>query len=141
MGNPHLVIEAVDPGAVDLARFGPLLEASFPHGVNVELVGRHAGRPGELDVAVWERGVGITEACGTGASASAAAAHRWGLVGRNVTVNLPGGAVGVRLGDTITLSGAVVHIADIDIAGLDLAELDSADEVVCAAGDEEDAGV
>ena len=75
----------------------------------------HAGRPDEVDVAVWERGVGITDACGTGACASAAAAHRWGLVGRDVTVHLPGGAVCVHLGATITLSGAVVHIADIDV--------------------------
>ena len=82
LGNPHLVIEAADPAAIDLAHFGPLLEASFPRGVNVEFLRLHAGRQHEVDVAVWERGVGITDACGTGACASAAAARRWGLVGK-----------------------------------------------------------
>lgn len=115
LGNPHLVIEAVDPAAVDLAHFGPLLEAAFPRGVNVEVVGPRAGCSDEIDVVVWERGVGLTDACGTGACASAAAASRWGLVGSDVTVHLPGGPVSVLLGPTLTLRGDVVHIADIEV--------------------------
>ena len=135
VGNPHLVIEAADPAVVDLAHFGPLLEAAFPRGVNVELVGPRVGRLDELDVAVWERGVGITEACGTGACASAAAANRWGLVGRDVTVHLPGGAVAVDLGATLTLRGDVVHIADIDVAEVE------ADDDLGAGSDPVDIGV
>jgi diaminopimelate epimerase len=118
VGNPHLVVLAADPSRVDLARFGPVLEAAFPSGINVEFVAARPGRRDEIDVAVWERGAGITEACGTGASASALVAHRWGLVGEAVTVHLPGGTVDVRLGATITLTGPAAYVADIEVEDL-----------------------
>ena len=115
LGNPHLVIEAADPAAIDLAHFGPLLEASFPHGVNVEFVGlsRRASGRGRRG------GVGARRRHHRRLRDRRLRLRRGGtplgLVGRDVTVHLPGGAVCVHLGATITLSGAVVHIADIDV--------------------------
>ena len=60
---------------------------------------------------VWERGVGITDACGTGATAVARAAHDWGLVGSKVIVHMPGGDVEVTVDDTMTLTGPVTYVA------------------------------
>ena len=81
---------------------------------NVEFVIAGPG-PDELTLRVVERGVGETEACGSGACASAYAANRWGLVGTNVTVHMPGGSTGVLLGDTITLVGPVVYVATVEV--------------------------
>jgi diaminopimelate epimerase len=64
---------------------------------------------------VWERGVGETLSCGTGACAAAAVAHRRDLVGTDVTVEVLGGELTVQLGDTIRLGGPVVHVFDVDI--------------------------
>lgn len=92
-GNPHGVIFCPDPGAVDLARLGPLLERHPALGerTNIEF----AACPDEetILVRVWERGSGITLACGTGACACFAAARRAGLCGDRVLVRLPGGAL------------------------------------------------
>ena len=95
MGNPHAVFFVDDAEAVDLETLGPRLESDplFPERANVEaasLVG-----PDVLRMRVWERGVGITRACGTGACAVAVAAHRRGLCGRRVTVRLDGGTLSV----------------------------------------------
>ena len=108
VGNPHLVVEA-DVGSIDLARFGPDIEEWYLttelRGINVELVER--GAEGDsLNMAVWERGVGITEACGTGAVATAAAANRWGMSGMRTKVVQPGGEAAVVLsGGEATLIG------------------------------------
>ena len=113
VGNPHLVLEVPDPAAVVLGEVGPLLEAAFPAGVNVEVV---AVRGGAVDLCVWERGVGLTEACGTGACAAAHAARAWGLVGDSVAVRMPGGEALVRLdGDEATLVGPSVAIATVEV--------------------------
>lgn len=112
LGNPHLVVLVDDPDAVDLAEAGPVAERQFSAGINVGFVAPAAGEADALDLRVWERGAGITEACGTGAAAAAHAAHEWGLVGERVTVHLPGGDVSVDIGDTLTLSGPAVHVAD-----------------------------
>ena len=64
---------------------------------------------------VWERGVGETLSCGTGACAAAAVAHRRGLVGDTVTVKVPGGDLAVELGDTIRLGGPVAHVFDVEV--------------------------
>jgi diaminopimelate epimerase len=92
MGNPHAVMFL--EGAVEefpLERVGPLVERHrlFPRRVNFEVARRRG--PDELDVRVWERGAGLTLACGTGACAVAAAARLHGLVGDRLRVNLPGG--------------------------------------------------
>lgn len=101
VGNPHLVVEA-PVGSVDLARFGPEIEEWYLttelRGINVEVVER-AADGGSLNMAVWERGVGITQACGTGAVAAAAAAHRWGMSGTHTRVLQPGGEAAVVLHD------------------------------------------
>ncbi len=85
---------------------------SDPAGLNVEFVTLGPG-PDAVTMRVWERGVGETQACGTGACAAAAALHHWGRVGRAVTVHQPGGAAAVELhpDGTVTLAGPSVHIA------------------------------
>ena len=112
VGNPHLVVLGPDPATVDVATLGPALEATDPAGLNVEFVALGPG-PDEVKMRVWERGVGETEACGTGACAAAAALHHWGRVGPAVTVHQPGGAAAVELhaDGTVTLAGPSVHIA------------------------------
>jgi diaminopimelate epimerase len=103
VGNPHLVLEVgADDGAVDLVELGEQVNAKVPGGINVHLV-----TPGDRDriaIRSFERGVGPTEACGTGACASAVAARAWGMVGDAVTVDQPGGAASV----TISAGGAVI---------------------------------
>ena len=64
---------------------------------------------------VWERGVGETESCGTGACAAVAAAHEWEIAGTKVTVHQPGGDLEVRLGDTITLTGPAQRVFAADL--------------------------
>ena len=112
VGNPHLVVMGPDPATVDVASLGPLLETTDAAGLNVEFVALGPG-PDSVTMRVWERGVGETEACGTGSCAVAAALHHWGRVGRAVTVYQPGGAAAVELGadGTATLTGPSVRIA------------------------------
>lgn len=119
VGNPHIVIER-DPGSVRIAEFGPVIEKPFLatplRGINVEVVSRQPGSVDVLDMVVWERGAGVTQACGTGACATAVAAHRWGLVGRNSMVNMPGGAVGVELdGDRVALVGPSQFVCSLTV--------------------------
>lgn len=91
VGNPHCVIAVDDLSRLPLDRLGPLIEhlPLFPNRVNVEFIRREAD--GSISVRVWERGVGETQACGTGATAVGAAAVRLGLAGSPVRVRLPGG--------------------------------------------------
>ena len=112
VGNPHLVVLGPDPATVDVARVGADLEQAQPGGLNVEFVTLGPG-PDTVTMRVWERGVGETQACGTGSCAAAAAFHHWGRVGRAVTVNQPGGSVAVDLrpDGTVTLAGPSEHIA------------------------------
>lgn len=113
VGNPHLVIEVDDPWAVPLATEGPRIEAAFPTGINVEFVASDGN--GGLLLAVWERGAGITRACGSGATAAVAVARRWGIVGDATSVRMPGGVAEVELADRCTLRGPSVHIAEIEV--------------------------
>jgi diaminopimelate epimerase len=117
MGNPHLVLFVDDPAVARVTQHGPRLEHDerFPARTNVHFVRPTPGAVDELDMRVWERGVGETLSCGTGACASAAVAHRRGLVGEQVTVHVPGGDLTVELGDTIRLGGPVVHVFDTTI--------------------------
>jgi diaminopimelate epimerase len=112
VGNPHLVVLGPDPAGIDVATLGAALEATDPAGLNVEFVALGPG-PDEVTMRVWERGVGETEACGTGACAVAAALHHWGRVGPAVTVHQRGGPAAVQLhaDGTVTLAGPSVHIA------------------------------
>ena len=91
MGNPHILFFVADAEAVDLESLGPQIETDplFPERVNVGLVQPLGGD--HLRYRVWERGVGITVACGSGACAAGVAAARRGLTGRQVRVTLDGG--------------------------------------------------
>lgn len=118
VGNPHLVILGSDPATVPVAELGPALQetARETHGINVEFVALGPG-PDEITMRVWERGVGETEACGTGACAAAVALHHWGRTGTKVTVHQPGGPAEVELRDdgTVVLAGPTVRIAAIEV--------------------------
>lgn len=111
LGNPHAVVAVDDVAAVDLEAVGALVPD-----VNLEIV--EAVGPHEVRMRVHERGVGITEACGTGACASAWAAARWGLATPDavdeITVHMDGGAAKVRLADELVLVGPSTFIATIE---------------------------
>ncbi len=107
IGNPHAVFFTSDPDAVDLDRLGPELEhhEMFPERANIGIA-QVTGRD-SLRLRVWERGAGITLACGTGACAAVVAASRRGLTGRLVTVTLDGGKLAVewRGDDHVIMTG------------------------------------
>lgn len=107
VGNPHVIFFVPDCDEVPLEELGPQIEHDplFPQRVNVNVatvVDRHT-----LRLRVWERGVGLTRACGTGACASAVAAMRRGLTDREVCVILPGGPLTIVWGrnNRITMTG------------------------------------
>ncbi|MDG2427895.1 MAG: diaminopimelate epimerase [Acidimicrobiales bacterium] len=114
LGNPHLVllVDAID--TVDLGVIGPSVEAHFsPVGCNIHLmtvVDRSIVR-----LRPWERGVGLTEACGTGACAAAYAANQWGLVDSTVEVQMSGGSATVVVGDPIRLTGPAIWSTDLSM--------------------------
>ena len=91
VGNPHCIFFVEYVEAHDLARFGPVLEHDplFPERANISVA--QVTGPSSLRLRTWERGAGLTRACGTAACAAAVAAARRGLTGRKVTVTLPGG--------------------------------------------------
>lgn len=91
VGNPHVIFFTEDTGAIELDRLGPEIEHDplFPERINVNVATIESRQ--RIRLRVWERGVGETRACGTGACASAIGAMRRGLVDRAVTVALPGG--------------------------------------------------
>jgi diaminopimelate epimerase len=118
MGNPHLVLLVDDPATARVTQHGPRLEQDerFPNRVNVEFVAP-GPEPDAITMRVWERGVGETLSCGTGACAAAAVASRRKLVAdERVTVHVPGGDLVVELGETVRLGGPVVHVFDVDLA-------------------------
>ena len=113
MGNPHCVRFVGDAEAVDLGTVGPVHERDplFPTRTNVEFASL-AG-PDHLRMRVWERGAGITLACGSGACATAVAAHLRGLTGRHVTVQADGGMLEVDWRDDgVWLTGPVARVFD-----------------------------
>jgi len=113
MGNPHLVMFGPDLADVDVAEIGERLQSVHEGGVNVEFIAS-GGEPDVLDLRVFERGAGVTQACGTGSAAAAIAARSWGLVGDVVTVRNPGGVLEVTLdGDRASLRGPVHRIASV----------------------------
>ena len=91
VGNPHVVFFVEETEAIDLGTLGPVIETDplFPERVNVNVAAIRQSN--SIDLRVWERGVGLTRACGTGACATAVAAIRRNLVTSPVTVALPGG--------------------------------------------------
>jgi diaminopimelate epimerase len=111
LGNPHSVVAVDDVSIVELAELGALVPQ-----INLEIV-----EPGPEDHAitmrVHERGAGITEACGTGATAAAYAAHRWGLArGKEIVVHMDGGDAIVRVEGELTLTGPATFVATIEVS-------------------------
>lgn len=113
MGNPHCVMFVPDADEVDLATLGPIYEHDplYPQRTNVEFANIIA--PNRLRMRVWERGAGITLACGSGACATAVAAHLRGLTGRQVDLVMDGGILSVDWRDDgVWLTGPVAHVFD-----------------------------
>lgn len=115
MGNPHLVTFVDDIRTVNLSEMGPKLEKHplFPDRTNVEfaqITGKNTIR-----MRVWERGSGITQACGTGACATAVAAHLTGRTGRTVNVVMDGGTLTIEWDEAtghISMTGPAVKVFD-----------------------------
>ncbi|HEX6277166.1 MAG TPA: diaminopimelate epimerase [Polyangiaceae bacterium] len=108
MGNPHAVVFDLDIDSAEIDRLGPALSDATTGGTNVEAVTSRGGL--EFDVLVWERGVGRTFACGTGAAAVAVAAAATGRapLGERVEVRLPGGSLWITVAKgsfDVTLTG------------------------------------
>ena len=109
VGNPHAVFWVGDVAAYDLGRIGPMLENHpiFPERANISLA--HVTSPTAITLRTWERGAGLTKACGSAACAATVCAARKKLTGRAVTVTLPGGPLGMewRVDDRILMTGPV----------------------------------
>lgn len=121
MGNPHAVFFVPDAEAVDLATLGPVLERHpmFPERANIEVAQVLA--PDRIRMRVWERGAGITSACGTGACATLVAAARRGLTGRKAELLLDGGPLTIEwLKDDHVLMTGPVALSFTGILGADL---------------------
>lgn len=109
VGNPHAIFWVADASAVDLGQYGPELEhhPMFPERANISAA--QIVSPEHIILKVWERGAGLTRACGSAACATAVAAARAGLTGRRVTVTLPGGDLVIdwrESDDHILMTGA-----------------------------------
>ena len=121
VGNPHIIFFVPDADAVDLARLGPMIETDllFPERVNVNVASVEGGR---VKLRVWERGAGLTQACGTGACATAVAAISKGLAASPVTVDLPGGTLNISWNPAqpIRMTGGATHVftGEIDLEAL-----------------------
>lgn len=122
IGNPHLVLIPMSPmswrsfSEIDIAKLGPRVEATYPNGMNVEWVIKGSNLD-ELELKVWERGAGVTLACGTGTTVSAYVANRMGLVGRLIEVHNPGGVLSVEIGDNqCYLRGPAQRVGEIRVS-------------------------
>jgi diaminopimelate epimerase len=120
MGNPHCVLFVADAEKAPVATLGPRIETLplFPNKVNVEFA--QVLDNGRIRMRVWERGIGITMACGTGACATAVAAIRRGLTGRKVEVQLDGGSLQIewREDNHVVMTGpaAIPFQGELDLA-------------------------
>lgn len=113
MGNPHAVIEVADVAAAPVADWGPALEthADFPDRANVGFA--QVLSPQAIRLRVWERGVGETQACGSGACAAVVALARRGRVGADVDVQLPGGLLQISWagpGEPVWMTGPAAFV-------------------------------
>jgi diaminopimelate epimerase len=121
MGNPHLVLDVsgAAEGDVDLVALGESANAKVSGGVNVHLLGPAPAVADAIEVRTYERGVGPTRACGTGACAAAVAARTWGMAGPEVGVVMPGGRAEVTLGahdgEPVVLRGPARYVAEIEL--------------------------
>ena len=112
MGNPHCITFVDDVSAIDLEKVGPLFEThvAFPSKINTEFI--EVVNPGYLKMRVWERGAGITLACGTGACAALVAAVLNGKCDRTATIELPGGPLKIEwaAADRIFMTGPAMLV-------------------------------
>ena len=111
LGNPHAVLFVEDTDDAPVRRLGPEIEVAeaFPDRTNVEFVAVKNRK--RIDVRTWERGVGETLACGTGAGAAAVVASREGLTDDSLTVGLLGGELEVEIdGDTVWMEGPASYV-------------------------------
>lgn len=112
MGNPHVVFFVDDLSATAVETIGPQVEHDplFPQGVNVGFA--EVRSPEQIRLRVWERGAGLTKACGTGACAAVVAAHRQGRTGRKVEVLVDGGSLEIewRAGDDRVLMTGPIEL-------------------------------
>jgi diaminopimelate epimerase len=110
IGNPHCVLLVDDVERFPVQEVGPKIEAYrlFPNRTNVEFV--QIINPEEIRVRVWERGVGETLACGTGACASAVASHILGKTDKKVTVHLSGGDLAISYDGNVFMEGPAVTV-------------------------------
>ncbi len=112
MGNPHCVFFVDDLTRIDIEELGAHFEVHemFPNRSNIEFV--EVKDKGHLRQKTWERGVGVTEACGSGACAVAVAAVRRGLSDRKVKIELDGGVLEIELdeNDHVLMSGPVAYV-------------------------------
>jgi len=121
VGNPHLVFFVEDHGAVPLDGLGPLIEhdPAFPDRINVNVAEVASGG---IRLRTWERGAGLTLACGTGACATAVAAIASKRAQSPVTVTMPGGSLSIAWapGEPIRMRGSASHVftGEIDLEGL-----------------------
>ncbi|HTN99174.1 MAG TPA: diaminopimelate epimerase [Microthrixaceae bacterium] len=112
IGNPHLVLLVDDSETVNIGIDGPSLESDYTEGMNVHFV--DVLSDDEIRLRVWERGAGLTEACGSGATVAAAVAHEWGLVGDHVRVSMPGGTATVDISERgLMLTGPAVFVGEV----------------------------
>jgi diaminopimelate epimerase len=115
MGNPHAVLVVPDINDAPVAVLGPLLERHerFPNRANIgfmQVIGRD-----RINLRVFERGAGETQACGTGACAAVVIGHTWGLLGSQVVVQLPGGPLSIRWegpGTPVRMTGEAVTVCE-----------------------------
>ena len=118
IGNPHCVILLPEIDAELAKAYGPLIEMHpiFPRRTNVQFL--QVINRANIRIEIWERGAGYTLASGSSSSASAAVAHKLGLVDSSVAVHMPGGKLGIEIGSefAIRMTGPVVKVAEGNIA-------------------------
>jgi len=114
IGNPHCVLPLPEISAALAHQYGPLLEVhpNFPRKTNVQFL-KVLDRA-NIQIEIWERGAGYTLASGSSSSASAAVAHKLGLVDKHVTVHCPGGDIQIEIRDgfDILMTGGVTRVAE-----------------------------
>ena len=118
MGNPHCVVIVPDLAEIDVRALGPKIEThpAFPKRTNVQFA--QVVSRDEVRIQIWERGAGYTLASGSSSCAVVAACHRKGLIGREVTVSMPGGQLRITIADDgeIRMRGPVEEICTGDLS-------------------------
>ncbi len=118
VGNPHCVVFRAVLDVTELRRLGPLIEThpAFPNRTNVQFA--RVPTRSDVELLIWERGAGETQASGSSSCAVVAAAHHLGMVDTDVTASMPGGELRVRIGpdQTLWLSGPVEEIAHVTLS-------------------------